>query len=64
MKTWEREKAYCRKRASELKTEMEAAIETSDKERFTKAYQTAMRYMTKKELKPLYMGFIRKAVRA
>lgn len=49
---WEQEKVYCKKRAKELKTEMEAAVAASNEERFIKAYQTAMRYMTKKELKP------------
>lgn len=42
-----------------MKIEMEAAIAASDKEGFTKAYKTAMRYMTKKELKPLYIGFLK-----
>ena len=60
---WEQEKVYCKKRAKELKTEMEAATAASNEERFIKAYQTAMRYMTKKELKPLYMSFIRKAAK-
>ena len=59
---WEQEKAYCKKRAIELKAEMEAATAASDKERFIKTYQTALRYMTKKELKLLYIGFFRKAV--
>ena len=56
---WEQEKAYAQRRASGLKIEMEAAIAASDKEGFTKAYKTAMRYMTKKELKPLYIGFLK-----
>lgn len=64
MKTWEQEKAYCAKRAKELTAQMEAAIKTSDLKEFEKAYQTAMRYMTKKQLNPLYMRMIRKAVRA
>ena len=29
---WEQEKAYCKKRAKELKTEMEAAVAASDEE--------------------------------
>lgn len=58
--TWEQEKAYCAKRASELKTEMEAAIAASDKERFTKAFETAQRYMKKKELKSLFVAMVRK----
>lgn len=60
---WEQEKVYCKKRAKELKTEMEAAVAASNEERLIKAYQTAMRYMTKKELKLLYMAFIRKAAK-
>lgn len=54
---WEQEKVYCKKRAKELKTEMEAATAASNEERFIKAYQTAMRYMTKKELKNLKIYF-------
>lgn len=64
MKSWEKEKAYCSKRADELTAEMKSAIETSDKERFEKAYQTAMRYMTKKQLHPLYMEMLRKGAMA
>lgn len=59
MKGWAEEKAYCAKRAQELTAEMEAAIQDSDKGRFEKAYQTAMRYMTKKQLKPLYMRMLK-----
>ena len=46
-----------------MKIEMEAAIAASDKKEFTKAYKTAMRYMTKKELKPLYTGFLKASQR-
>lgn len=53
MKDWDKEKAYCEKRASELTSEMEAAIETSDRARFQKAFETAQRYMTRKQLNSL-----------
>ena len=56
MKSWVEEKAYCAKRAQELTAEMEAAIKDSDKPRFDAAFQTARRYMTKKQLKPLYIA--------
>lgn len=58
MTRWEKEKAYCAGRAAELTAEMEAAIKAGDKARFEKAYQTGQRYMTKKQLKPLYMRFL------
>lgn len=58
MTQWEKEKAYCDKRAIELAAEMEASIKAGDKARFETAYQTAKRYMTKKQLKPLYMRFL------
>lgn len=48
-KTWEQEKAYCARRAEALGAEMDAAIETGDRDRFTAAYQKAMRYMTVKQ---------------
>ena len=48
-KTWEQEKAYCARRAEVLGAEMDVAIEAGDRDRFTAAYQTAMRYMTVKQ---------------
>ena len=48
-KTWELEKAYCARRAEALGAEMDAAIETGDRDRFTAAYHKAMRYMTVKQ---------------
>ena len=60
MTAWEKEKAYCEKRAKKLAAKMEAAIEASDRISFQAAYQTAMRYMKKKELNCYYMAFIRK----
>lgn len=62
MANWEKEKAYCEKRASELTSEMEAAIETSDRTRFQKAFETAQRYMTKKQLNPLLKAFYERTV--
>lgn len=62
MKDWDKEKAYCEKRASELTSEMEAAIETSDRARFQKAFETAQRYMTRKQLNPLLKAFYERTV--
>ncbi len=59
-KTWEQEKAYCAKRAQELGAEMDAAIENTDRERFDKAYTTAMRYMKNKERSGYYKRFLTK----
>lgn len=59
-KTWEQEKAYCAKRAQELGAEMDAAIENVDRERFDKAYTTAMRYMKNKERSSYYKRFLTK----
>ena len=50
---WEQEKVYCKKRAKELKTEMEAAVAASNEERFIKAYQTAM--LVQRNLPPAYL---------
>lgn len=49
MTAWEKEKAYCVRRAEQLGAEMDEAIEAGDRERFEKAYHTAMRYMTVKQ---------------
>lgn len=58
MTNWEKEKAYTAKRAAELGTEMDAAIEAGDRERFDNAFQTAMRYMNKKQRNGYYMRFL------
>ncbi len=57
MTAWEKEKAYCEKRASELTSEMEEAIRASDEAGFKKAYEVAQRYMTRKQLNPLLKAF-------
>ena len=62
MTSWEKEKAYCEKRAAELTSEMEEAIRTSDEGRFKKAYETAQRYMTRKQLNPLIKAFYERMV--
>lgn len=49
MTAWEKEKAYCARRAEQLGAEMDEAIEAGDRDRFEKAYHTAMRYMTVKQ---------------
>jgi len=58
MASWEKEKAYYAKRAQELRAEMDRAILSADKERFEKAHQTAMRYMTKRERSAYYRRFL------
>lgn len=58
MTTWEKEKAYCEKRAIALRAEMETAIQNRDKEKFEFACKTAMRYMSKKELRTYYRRFL------
>lgn len=58
MTSWEKEKAYCKKRAEELAAEMDQAILSADRHRFEQAYQKAMRYMTKRERAPYYKRFI------
>ena len=49
-RTWEQEKAYCAKRAGELKEAMIEATIACDVEEFEKLRMKAMRYMTRKEL--------------
>lgn len=56
--TYQKEKEYCARRAQELTAEMEAAIETKDREKFKAAYTTSARYMTQKQRRPLYMRFM------
>lgn len=57
-RTWEQEKAYCRRRAAGLFSELEQAIANRDKDGFSVAYQAAMRYATKRELAPYYKRFM------
>lgn len=64
MTAYEKEKAYCARRAAELTAEMEAAIETKDRERFKAAYGASARYMRQKERKPLYIRFLREVMSA
>ena len=56
-RTWEQEKAYCAKRAEELKAEMTRATENVDLAAFTEAYEKSMRYMKVKERRRLYVAF-------
>jgi len=58
MTAYEKEKAYCARRAAELTAEMEAALEAKDPERFKVAYSASARYMRQKERKPLYLRFL------
>ena len=62
MTSWEKEKAYCARRAEELKAEMDQAILSADRQRFEQAHQKAMRYMTKRERAPYYKRFIERMV--
>lgn len=62
MTAYEKEKAYCTRRAAELTAEMEAALETKDRERFKTAYRASARYMRQKERKPLYIRFLREVM--
>ena len=57
-RTWEQEKAYCRRRAADLAQEMESAIASLDADGFKAAYTTAARYMTKKQRQELYRRFL------
>lgn len=57
-RTWEQEKTYRQRRAKQLSEEMDQAIDNRDKERFIKAFQTAMNYMTKKERDPYFKRFL------
>ena len=57
-KTWEQEKAYCARRAEALGAEMDAAIETGDRDRFTVAYQKVMRYMTVRQRSTYYRRWL------
>lgn len=58
MTTWEKEKAYCARRAEALAQDMESAIARLDTDGFIKAYHTAARYMTKKQRSVFYKRFL------
>ena len=64
MTSWDKEKAYTAKRAAELGAEMDAAIEAFDKDRFEAAFQTSLRYMTKKQRSVYYKRFLIKHLEA
>jgi len=55
---WSAEKAYCEKRARQLKSEMELGIQNGNTEQFLQAYSKSFRYMTKKERFPYYHRFL------
>lgn len=57
-RTWAQEKAYRERRAQQAAAEMDTAIATVDKERFLKAWDTAMRYMNKKQRSPYYIRML------
>ena len=52
------EKEYCMKQAAELKGQMINATRNCDKIAFSKAYNTAQRYMTRPELRNMMVMFI------
>ena len=56
--TWEKEKAYCAKRAEELKSKMIEATKACDPLAFTAAYTAALRYMKHAELKAMMVMFV------
>ena len=58
MRTWDDEKAYALKRSAELMQEMDLAILRSDKVRFQKSYQTAMRYIDRETLGSYMKRFV------
>lgn len=60
-RTWEQEKAYRARRAAQATAEMDAAIETGDKDRFLAAWDVAMRYMNARQRDPYYIRMLEKA---
>ena len=52
------EKAYCLKRADELREQMVKATEANDRVAFTEAYNKAQRYMKRGELRNMMVMFI------
>lgn len=55
---WKKEKEYRERRAQQIGAEMDLAIEMIDKDRFQKAFTTAMNYMTKKDRSEYYRRFL------
>lgn len=60
MTAWEKEKLYCKNRGIELINTLEKAIQEKDVDAFRNFYTLAQRYVTKKELRPLYKKFLEK----
>lgn len=50
MSQWEKEKAYAVRRAEQLASDMDEAIQNLDMDAFKEAHQTAMRYMKRGQL--------------
>ena len=61
-RTWEQEKAYRARRAAVLGEELEAAIRDLDKDRFQRAFTTAINYMNKPERSSYYRRFLEQLV--
>ena len=55
---WEKEKARNARHAAECAAEMQAAIETLDRDRFLTAYEKSMRYMKKRVRSHYYLTFL------
>lgn len=51
------------RRIAELTAQMQQATESRDKESFQKAYTTAMNYMPKRDLAPIWRNFIKTMAR-
>lgn len=54
---WAKEKAYCQKRAEELKQRMIEATIACDADAFRDALHTALRYMSARELRNMKLMF-------
>lgn len=60
-RTYEQEKAYHARRAQALASEMEAALDAGDADRFMAAYETSFRYLKKKQRVLFYIRFLERS---
>ncbi len=58
MSSWEKEKARCARRATELIFEMEQAIAAKDLQRFMTAYDASFRYLRAVDRRILHRAFL------
>lgn len=56
--SWEKEKAYCERRAQEFAAEMEAAVDAADRDRFLAAFRDSARYLSRKQRNQFYLQFL------